>query len=176
MLAGPGTPRDPKSHLFVINRVAIQPFCKPLRPADAEFRRGSRQIGLTPSISTFFDHFLDQKSKKVVFWQEKNAPARNAAVALEGLEANPANRGPRGPMWRLLGAIPPHMGPWGPMWRPGGAFPPQKGPGALWGPGAPLGPRAYIGKLPINRTGGVYVHMRSGRPVRAMYAGQSRPS
>ena len=40
-------------------------------------------------FSLVFNHFLDQKSAKVVFCGE-NAPARNAAVALEGLEANPA--------------------------------------------------------------------------------------
>ena len=54
VLAGPRTPRDPKSHLFVTNWDAIQPFCMILRPGCAEFRRGSRQIGPTPSISTFF--------------------------------------------------------------------------------------------------------------------------
>ena len=32
VLAGPGTPRDPKSHLFVTNWVAIQPFCAILQP------------------------------------------------------------------------------------------------------------------------------------------------
>ena len=38
----------------------------------------------------YFDHFLDPKCQKVVFWQEKNGPARNAAVALEGLEPKSA--------------------------------------------------------------------------------------
>ena len=32
VLAGPGTPRDPKSDLFVTNWVAIQPFCAILQP------------------------------------------------------------------------------------------------------------------------------------------------
>ena len=54
VLARPGTPRVPKSNLFVTNWVAIQPFCMILKPVSAEFRRGSRQIGLPPSISTFF--------------------------------------------------------------------------------------------------------------------------
>ena len=126
-------------------------------------------LGISPDRSTplnlnFILIIFLPKNKKSCFLAEKNAPARNAAVALEGLEANPANRGPRGPMWRLLGAIPLHMGPWGPMWPLLGAFPPQKGPGALWGPGAPLGPRAYFGKLPINLTGGVYVNLRQYLP------------
>ena len=54
VLAGPGTPRDPKSHLFVTKWVAIQPFWTILTGIDAEFQPGGRQIGPTPSISTFF--------------------------------------------------------------------------------------------------------------------------
>ena len=54
VLAGPGTLRDIKSDLFVTKWVAIQPFCTFEAGFDAEFRRESRQIGLTPSISTFF--------------------------------------------------------------------------------------------------------------------------
>ena len=56
--ARPGTPRDPKSHLFVTKWVAIRPFCVFLRPVCAEFRSGARQIGLTPSISTFCSTFF----------------------------------------------------------------------------------------------------------------------
>ena len=71
VLARPGTPRDPKSHFFGTNWVAIQPFFKPKLGSYAEFRRGSRQIGPTPSISTFFRPFLDpqtaQKLKKLDF-------------------------------------------------------------------------------------------------------------
>ena len=62
VLAGPGTPRDPKSHLFVTNRVAIQPFCTSEAGFDAKFRRGSRQIGPTPSNSTFFWTIFDPKN------------------------------------------------------------------------------------------------------------------
>ena len=58
VLAGPGTPRDPKSHLFVTNRFTIQPFCTFAARLYAEFRRGSRQIGPAPSILICFDHFL----------------------------------------------------------------------------------------------------------------------
>ena len=54
MLAGPGTPRDPKSDVFVTKWVAIQPFGTFYARLDAEFRPGARQIGPTPSISTFF--------------------------------------------------------------------------------------------------------------------------
>ena len=52
--AGPGTPRDPKTHLFVTNRVAIPPFLTSGPGFYAEFRRGSRQGGPTPSISICF--------------------------------------------------------------------------------------------------------------------------
>ena len=51
VLAGPGTPRDPKSHLFVTNWVAIQPFWTFAAGFDAEFRHGSRQGCPAPSIS-----------------------------------------------------------------------------------------------------------------------------
>ena len=57
VLAGPGNPRDQKSYLFVTNRVAIRPFFAFLVRKSAESRRGSRQIGPPPSISSFFDHF-----------------------------------------------------------------------------------------------------------------------
>ena len=54
VLAGPGTPRDPKSDVFVTKWVAIQPFGTFYARLDAEFQPGARQIGPTPSISTFF--------------------------------------------------------------------------------------------------------------------------
>ena len=150
VLAGPGTPRDPKSHLFVTKWVAIRPFCVFLRPVCAEFRSGARQIGLPPSISTFFQQFVDPKMPKM---PKSGHVFEGPETARAGL-AIPPHRGPRGPMWRLLGAIPAHngpkgpiMGPRGPMWRLLGAIPPHKGPrGPLggqirpkWGPGAPGG-------------------------------------
>ena len=71
VLAGPGTPRDPKSYLFITKWVTILPFWKSLAGLCAEFRRGTRQIGPTPSISTFFRPFVDpqtaQKLKKCYF-------------------------------------------------------------------------------------------------------------
>ena len=45
VLAGPGTPRDPKSHLFGINWVAIQPFWAFYARLDAEFPAGDVQNG-----------------------------------------------------------------------------------------------------------------------------------
>ena len=54
-------PKGPKSHLFVTNRVAIQPFWTLLIPVDAKFRPRSRQIGPTPSISTFLGSFFRLK-------------------------------------------------------------------------------------------------------------------
>ena len=46
--------------------------------------------------------------------------------------AFPAHKGPRGPMWSLLGAIPAHKGPKGPMWRLLGVIPAHKGPKGAW--------------------------------------------
>ena len=57
---GPGcaswvrNPKDLKSHLFVTKWDAVAPFGTWGPGSYAEFRRGSRQIGPTPSISTFF--------------------------------------------------------------------------------------------------------------------------
>ena len=45
VLAEPGTPTDSKSHLFVTNWVAIQPFCTFAARLYAEFRHGSRPGG-----------------------------------------------------------------------------------------------------------------------------------
>ena len=57
VLAGPETPSDPKSHIFVTNWVAIPPLCTFVAGPDAEFRRGSRQVGLTPPQSQFVSSF-----------------------------------------------------------------------------------------------------------------------
>ena len=64
VLAGPGTPRDPKSHLFVTKWVAIPPYGTPGTAFCTEFRRGSRQIGPTPSISTFLTIFESKNCPK----------------------------------------------------------------------------------------------------------------
>ena len=67
VLAGPGTPRDPKSHLFATKWVAIPPFWT-LRPGSgSEFRPGSRRGGPGAQIPTFFSPILDQKLPKVNF-------------------------------------------------------------------------------------------------------------
>ena len=63
---------------------------------------------------------------------KKNAPARNAAVALEGLEPNPPHKGPGGPWGPLGGHFRPKWGPMGPPWPPMGG--PPWGP---WGPPIP---------------------------------------
>ena len=65
VLAGPGTPRDPKSDVFVTKWVAIQPFGTFYARLDAEFRPGARQIGPTPSISSFLS-ILDPQIWKVL--------------------------------------------------------------------------------------------------------------
>ena len=71
VLAGPGTPRDPKSHLFVTNWVAIQPFCTSEAGFDAEFRCGSRQIGPTPQTQLFLDHFWTTNCQNRHFRRKK---------------------------------------------------------------------------------------------------------
>ena len=81
VLAGPGTPRGPKSHLFATNWVAIQPFCTSLRPADAEFRRGSRQIGLRSNP-------LNLNFCFAIFWV-KNAPNRETFRLLTPFREGP---------------------------------------------------------------------------------------
>ena len=55
--AGPGTPRDPLNNLFGTNRVAVWSLFTFPPPSCTEFRRGSRQGGPTPSISTFLNYF-----------------------------------------------------------------------------------------------------------------------
>ena len=54
VLARPGTQSDPMSDIFFTKWVAIPPFWTSEAGFCTEFRCGSRQIGLTPSISTFF--------------------------------------------------------------------------------------------------------------------------
>ena len=98
VLAGPRTPRDPKSHLFVTKWVAIRPFCVFLRPVCAEFRSGARQIGPTPSISTFVQHFFDPKIHKM---PKSGHVFEGPETARAGL-AIPPHGGPRGRFSRIL--------------------------------------------------------------------------
>ena len=77
--AGPGTPRDPPNNLFGTNRVAIWSFFTSGPGFYAEFRRGSRQGGPTPSISTFVDNIWHDFLGKVGFWLEKKRLRGNAA-------------------------------------------------------------------------------------------------
>ena len=67
VLAGPGTPRDPKSHLFVTKWVAVTPFGTWGPDPGAEFRCESRQGGPAPSISIFVDQFGTPKCQNVNF-------------------------------------------------------------------------------------------------------------
>ena len=118
MLAGPGTPRDPKSHLFGTKWVAIPPYGTPGTAFCTEFRSGTRQIGPTPSISTFLGSFFDPKTTKNV----KNR------IFWEGFEKIFEHRS------NGVGKTPPGVprGPWGGPWGPMG---PQGAHGALRGPG-----------------------------------------
>ena len=61
VLAGPGTPRDPKSHLFVAKWVAVAPFGTSKPGSGSEFRPGSRRGGPGAQIPTFFSPILDPK-------------------------------------------------------------------------------------------------------------------
>ena len=119
VLAGPGTPRDPKSHLFVTKWVAIRPFCVFLRPVCTEFCSRARQIGLPPSISTLFHHFFDQKMPK-------------SGHVFERTGSSPGGLGNSAP-WGPKGA---RGGPWGAISAPNGA--PGAPFGALWGPRDPM--------------------------------------
>ena len=65
VLAGPGIPRDPKSHLFVTKWVAMTPFGTWGPGTHTEFRRESRQGAPAPSISTFLFTILDSKNAKM---------------------------------------------------------------------------------------------------------------
>ena len=91
------TPRDPKSHLFVTNRVAIQPFCTIQVGKFTELRRESRQIDLTPSISTFLLTIVGPNMPQIVVFVNKNSPCEERAHQV--LEKNT---------------------PWGPWGAPGG--------------------------------------------------------
>ena len=97
--AGPGTPRDPKTHLFVTNRVAIPPFWTSGPGFYAEFWRGSRQGGPTPSISTFFDHFWHVFWGKVDFWPEKKRPCEATPPRSNRAWKSQPPGGPKRPFW-----------------------------------------------------------------------------
>merc|ERR1712147_374399 len=80
VLAWPGTPRDPKSHLFVTKWVAIPPYGTPGTAFCTEFRRGSRQIGPTPSISTLFLAIFGPNKWKNAFFGDIFCPCKERAV------------------------------------------------------------------------------------------------
>ena len=67
MLVGPGTPRDPKSHLFANKWVAIPPFVTLKPGSGTEFRPGSRRGGPGAQIPTFSSLILDPKMPKSRF-------------------------------------------------------------------------------------------------------------
>ena len=98
VLAGPGTPRGSKSHLFATKWVAVPPFGT-LKPASGtEFRPGSRSGGPGAQIPTFCSPILDPKmpksqfSRRVSFFEPTH---RNGLGALGAL-------GPLGPLGPLL--------------------------------------------------------------------------
>ena len=115
VLAGPGTPRHPKSRLFVTKWVAVAPFGTWGRGPGAEFRCESRQGGPVPSISTFFPPFWSQQMPKCQFFCDffENGLARPGRIW--------APWGPRGP-----------KGPHGALWGTKGPLGPKGGVGALF--------------------------------------------
>ena len=111
-------PKGPKSHLFGTKWVAIQPFCTSEAGFYAEFRRGSRQIGPTPSISTFFPPFLSPKKPKSAFSGRVSKKSSKTAPAC--LKCPPRALGGPGALFSAY------------FWAPGGPWgPPLGGP---WGP------------------------------------------
>ena len=116
-------PKGPKSHLFVTNWVAIQPFCTSEAGFDAKFRRGSRQIGPTPSNSTFFGPFLEkknhQKSRFGAFWVQQIVKRKSR---LRGWDLSGEIRAG---IWRRLVLVACKTVGWRPDWL-------QKG--VIWGP------------------------------------------
>ena len=164
VLAGPGTPRDPKSHLFATKWVAIPPFGTLKPGSGTEFRPGSRRGGVPgPESTLLFDPFWTQECQKVNF-------LAGFRIYVAGRLSKTFPRGPRGPKGPTgaprgpWGAIFPKSAifcggfpflrrthrnglgagaqgaPWGP---PRGPLGPPKGPkgaqGAPWAPGPPAG-------------------------------------
>ena len=130
VLAGPGTPRAPNQTFLAPNGSPSNRFAHPRRESISVFRCGSRQIGPTPSISTFLGSFLTPKMPKIAF------SGRVSKKSAKSPRQNPRNR----PGWLKMPPQGPG-GPWGPIFR---YFPPIFGPpwaplGGPWGgPGGPL--------------------------------------
>ena len=161
VLARPGTQSDPMSDIFFTKWVAIPPFWTSEAGFCTEFRCGSSQIGLAPLISTFLKPFFDQKSKKVVSWQEKSAPARQASCrhesffsqgrfqilssaekgasgAAAGVSAAPSQKCPCGPKDAPAAFCAPLMGPTGPPQGPQTPCWGQRAPTHVLGPMGPI--------------------------------------
>ena len=68
MLAGPGTPRNPKSYLFVTKWVAVAPFGTWGPRPGAEFRCESRQGGPAPLNLNFVSPCWSQKMPACTFF------------------------------------------------------------------------------------------------------------
>ena len=120
MRARPGTPRDPKSHLFVTKWVAVAPFGTWRPGSYAEFRRGSRQGGPTPSISTFFLTILEPKNAQMSIFVNfsKFRPPPPSGF---GVPWGPW--GPYGAHGAHGGRMGPIMAPMMPIWAPGAQLP-----------------------------------------------------
>ena len=69
VLAGPGTPRDPKSHSFVTKWVAVAPFGISKPGTGTEFRPGSRHGGPGTQIASFFAYLGPKNAPKYIFWE-----------------------------------------------------------------------------------------------------------
>ena len=127
VLAGPGTPRDPKSHLFATKWVAIPPFGTLKPGSGTEFRPGSRRGGPGPKYQLFFRLFWTQKCPKVYFLGGFRIYLRPIAMDLGPQGPKGAQGGPRGPLGAPRAALGVPKGP-------------KRAKGAPWAPKGPLGP------------------------------------
>ena len=94
------------------------------------------------NLNFFGTIFGTTNAKKLIFWTPFRERPQTVAMGL----GNAPHKGPRGPMWSLLGAIPAHKGPRGPCGTSGGINLPQKvsmapqgGHGPPWGLSGPCG-------------------------------------
>ena len=145
VLARPGTPRDPKSHLFATKWVAIPPFGTLKPGSGSEFRPGSRRGGPRAQIPIFCSPILDPKMPKSRFSGRVSNLSATHSNGFGAPGAQGAHGGPKGPTGAPRGPL---GAPRGPLGAPRGPKGPPRGPR---GPKGPLGPPAGAapkGRLP----------------------------
>ena len=150
VLAVAGTPRDPKSYLFITSWVAIQPFYTSEAGIDIKIPARISPDRSHPSISTFLGSFFepknDEKCRNRDFWcpcEERRSPYGGVGkkrgflagkkTPLRGTLQLPWRawsqiRRTGAPCGAFVGAIPPHKGPKGAHVAPWGGSSAPKGP------------------------------------------------